>query len=518
MEDEGQRAPAFGDSGTDGSPEAPASGGRRVFATFLTGILLVQAAWILALPAFRGIDEFDHVFKAAAVARGEWTSSGQARHGRGGLVRIPGDIVSAASAVCRGYEYTRPDDCVPVRRFTGGNVEIASAASAYNPAYYLVVGTLARPFHGVEVDYVIRGVTALACALLLAWAATMVASWGRTPWPLVAFTLGLTPVLVYSTAIASPNGVAYSGAALLWTSMLSVVRRRVGTVREAVGAGVGAVALLTMHGTGPMLTFLVLVLVLALRPVRAWLRFVNEHRAVWLGVAAIVLVVALASVAWIGYAHPAAIGEPADAPLTLADDLAFQAVWLLEAIAVFPTVTEYPPAVVYALWGLPLLGVLVLLLRRARGRTLAVVLSTLALLVAIPAAFTAATYADTGLAWQGRYSLPLWLGVSGLAALLASSRRGTFTALVPVVYAMEAAAVAVSVVHVARQEAESGLTAPAASHVPGGLVLVGVLATVGVLLPLLVSRRHLSRSDGADADVDDAEPPTQHPPRGRLLA
>lgn len=474
-------------------------GSRRVFVHVLVGILMVQAAWILALPAFRGIDEFDHVFKAAAVARGEWTSSGQAPQGRGGLVRIPGDLVSAASAVCRSYTYTKPDDCVPVRRFPGGDVEIASAASAYNPAYYAVVGTLTRPFHGAQADYAMRAVTALACAWLLAWAATIVVRWSRSRWPLVVFMLGLTPVLLYSTAIASPNGLAYSGAALLWVSLLSVVRRKAATALEAVGAGTGAVALMTTHGTGPMLAFLALALVLLLQPSRTWRILVVSRWKVWLPVATTVLLVALGCVAWIGYAHPGAIGEPADSPLTVTDLLTFEVLWLLEAVAVFPTVTEFPHPVVYALWGVPLLAMLVQVLRTARGRVLVTAVGLLVLLVTIPAAFTLATYADTGLAWQGRYSLPLWLGLSSVAALLAASRREAAPTWVPLVYGMAATAVAVSVIQVGFREAHGELPSAVAARLPGGLVLVGVLAAVGTLLPLALPRRLLGEGSSGPA-------------------
>ena len=34
--------------------------------------LLLQSAWVLALPPFRGTDEFDHAYRAAEVAGGEW--------------------------------------------------------------------------------------------------------------------------------------------------------------------------------------------------------------------------------------------------------------------------------------------------------------------------------------------------------------------------------------------------------------------------------------------------------------
>jgi hypothetical protein len=415
-------------------------------------------------------------------------------------VEIPGDIVAAASKVCASYEYTGRDNCFAVQKAENGDVVVATAASAYNPAYYLVAGTIARPFHGVAVDYVMRAVTALACALLLAWAAVIVAAWGRTRWPLVAFTLGLTPVLVYSSAIASPNGIAYSAAALLWAAMLSLVRREADTARFALPATVGATALVAMHPTGPMFAFLILALAVTLRPVREWWALVARDRWVWLGAAAAILAVTLACTAWIAYAHPAALGEPTDPPLTALDYVRLQLLWALEAVAVFPTVTEFPPTVVYALWGVPLVAMLGFVAGRARRRVGFMLVTTLVLLVAIPSVFTAITYADEGISWQGRYSLPLWLGVSGIAALIAARwTREPRPALVPVVFAMLATAVTVSTVAVGHHEIDHGPADPAAAHVPGGLLLVGVLAAVGVLVPFMGLGRERTqdrRSDG----------------------
>jgi hypothetical protein len=49
----------------------------------LVGVMLLQSAWILAVPPFRGSDEFDHAFRAAGVATGQWHLSEQASNGRG---------------------------------------------------------------------------------------------------------------------------------------------------------------------------------------------------------------------------------------------------------------------------------------------------------------------------------------------------------------------------------------------------------------------------------------------------
>ena len=46
----------------------------RVAALLFLGTLLLQSAWILTLPPFRGTDEFDHAFRAAQVAGGDWAA------------------------------------------------------------------------------------------------------------------------------------------------------------------------------------------------------------------------------------------------------------------------------------------------------------------------------------------------------------------------------------------------------------------------------------------------------------
>jgi hypothetical protein len=123
---------------------SPTVGARHFGLLLVLGALLTQAAWLLSVPAFRGVDEFDHVYRAAAVARGEWVATGAVpRDGRGGLVTVPRDIVAAAGPECSARPYTRPDNCRPADRPAGGTlglptgdtVLVASAASRYHPAY-----------------------------------------------------------------------------------------------------------------------------------------------------------------------------------------------------------------------------------------------------------------------------------------------------------------------------------------------------------------------------------------------
>ena len=133
----------------------------RVAALFLLGTLLAQTAWILAVPPYRGSDEFDHVYRAGSVASGYWRPDW--RHpadGRGDLIPTPRGLVEDGSAVCSSYDYVGPDNCRPVESLDGGLVTVASAAARYNPAFYWLIGKPAMVTDGVTALYVMRFMSA----------------------------------------------------------------------------------------------------------------------------------------------------------------------------------------------------------------------------------------------------------------------------------------------------------------------------------------------------------------------
>ncbi len=462
---------------------------RRVFWAFFTGLLLAQTAWILTMPTYRGIDEFDHVFHAAAVARGEWTDHGPAENGRGGYVRIPKSIVDAATSVCEYYEYTGRDNCRASRTYSDGDAQIATAAGAYNPTYYVVVGAAALPFGGAAADYVMRAVTAAMCALLLAWAASLINRWARTPWPLVVFSIGITPVMLYSTTIASPNGLTYSGAALVWSALIAATRQERSARQFALPATVGAFALLTTHTTGSLWLVLICLCTVVLLPLRSWLDLLKRDRKVWGLAATLVLVTTLLCAYWVRFANTNALGPRlpgADTdPLDVAQLATYHLLWLFQSIATFPTLDEPPPTLVYALWGLPLAAAFLALARRASGRVRVSFVLVLIFIVVVPSVLTVISYPYEGLAWQGRYSLPLWIGIAFLAGVaLDNPARAPRRALIPAAYLLMAIATAVSTVSVGRHEVSLGPSDPAAAGFPAGFLLVGLLAVVGILLPL----------------------------------
>jgi hypothetical protein len=466
---------------------------RRAFSSMFVSVLLVQLAWALAVPAFRGLDEFDHAYKAAAVARGQLHDAGPTRAGDGRLVSVPRDLVAAARDACRSRPYTGHDSCRPVGTQTDGLVTVDSSAAAYNPAYYAVVGTVALKFSGAWALVAMRGATILLCALMLGWAAAVTARWARTGWPFVTMAVGLTPVLLYSTTIVSPNGLQYAGAVLVWSSMLGLVDDQHSARRFLPALTAGAAVTVATHTTGPLWLLLIALTVFLLEPLRGWVGRVRSDPRAWVASAGLIGAATAACAFWVRHARTNALGAPDESmpALTVTDLLREVLLWVLQTVGAFPMRDEAAAPVTYVVWMLVFLGLAGLFFRRASSRQRWVqVLLALACLV-VPLALTLIAYSSLGLAWQGRYGLPLSVGMPLLIGWALSQRGvGLPPRVAGTVLAALGVASAFAVVQVARHETALAPHPPLADHLPLGLVLVGALAVIAplVMLRLLTAR------------------------------
>jgi Predicted membrane protein (DUF2142) len=364
-------------------------------ATLLTlALLALQAAWVLTVPPFRGIDEFDHVYRAASVADGHWLPSGERpENGRGELVLVPPGIVRDAEPYCSSLPYTGPDNCNAVDTVEPGVVTVGSGAARYNPVFYSLVGSVAQPLDGAPAMYVMRAVNALLCSLLVAAAAWGTSLWARTRWPLVALFAVLTPVAMYTTAVPGPNGVEMCGALGLWAALLGFgtvdapVRRRL-----LVLATVCAVPLTLVRGLGPLwLAVIVLVAWLHVGPRRTF-ALLRETPRTAAGCLLGIGLVALGAVGWILGVDALTPEEAEVAGNPVAETLKQLPAWFLQSIAAFPLRNEPAPPVVYGAGGLVLLALLVAGCRQADRQGRLVLLVAFGLALVIPIVLTVVTY------------------------------------------------------------------------------------------------------------------------------
>ena len=143
------------------------------------------------MPPFAGSDEFDHAYRAAAAARGQWAIDPvDATRGTGAFVTVPADIVEAARSECQHLRYTKDHDCIG-KPASDGNVVVASGAGRYHPLFYAVIGTAAKPFDGAAALYAMRIATALLAAAFVWIAVRAAATWARSPMALPGHRRGL---------------------------------------------------------------------------------------------------------------------------------------------------------------------------------------------------------------------------------------------------------------------------------------------------------------------------------------
>ncbi len=331
-----------------------------------------------------------------------------------------------------------------------------------------------------------RLVTAVLAALLLAWASVVTAGWARNRWPLVCLGLATTPVLLYSSAIASPNGVGYAAAALLWAAGLGLV---VAPVRPRFAALVtAAVVMVATHTTGVMWLALVMGVLAVLQPMSSWRDLLHAQRRRSGAALAVITLSVTACLAWILLAGTNALNPVDEAipPLQVTSVLRSLMLWSFQTIAAFPLRDQPAPLPVYALWLVPFVAVMVMAWRRASRRMQLALGMLLTLWVAVPVALTVVSYASEGFAWQGRYALPLALGFPALAALALNRGRGIPTLPAGLAFTTYAVAHTVSVAFVAGRYGTTPAAPTLATGLPGGFALATTLVLLGGLLPLLL--------------------------------
>ncbi len=411
------------------------------------GLLILQLGWVLALPPFAGMDEWDHAYRASAVAHGQWVAPpSDATRGTGAFVRVPTDIVRAAESECERLDYAGADECVGTAE--GSFTQVASGAGRYPPLYYALVGWPSLFLDGAAALYGMR-----LAGLLLCWGVLMAsfASLRRWASPLAGYVvcLGLTPTVLYASAIVAPNGLEMVSGLALWTALGAIAHddRSVKGDRLAVMLAVASGSLLlSLRSLGPLWAALILALALLAWPA-LWSRIVDLART-RLGALALGWLVAVgaAAVGWILSQASLEVGRPQLSPMDTTEKLLYASkgtvVWTFQFMGAFPYRNQQAHSVVYACLIAVITTILVLALRRAARRERWSLVLTVTACYVIPFAITVATIQSYGNAWQGRYALPLLLGTLVVGGLVLSRR-----VLRPPWWALWGAATLVAIAH-----------------------------------------------------------------------
>jgi len=425
-------APVSTTTADDAPDPAPRAGTRRRTWGVVTWALLSSLclAWALASPLMSAPDEPAHATKAASVVRGQWLGDDV---GGANAVDVPPVYWQAQSQpLCYFFQPEVPADCAPPLDQTSDETVYAeTTAGRYNPVYYLAVGWVTLVDQGVASLWAMRVLTALGCAALLAVGLTSLREVPRPGWLLASATVAVTPMVVYLSGNISPAGPEIAAAFAAWATLLATVRdpRPDLLPHRMARVAVAASLLVNMRGLSPLFLAAIVLTALVAAPWHQVGAVLRDRRS-WLPIA-VVGVATAAATAWIVGTNSLGSGQAVAHPsLTfrgvLTHSLLSTWIYLQNMFGHFGWVDTWLPTWLYVLMLVAVAVLVVLALWRGGTRDRLVLLALGSFTIVAPAVIHASQAQYLGIIWQGRYFLPVAVGMALYAGwALHDARRGT---------------------------------------------------------------------------------------------
>lgn len=399
----------------------------RWWTTFVLTAALCSL-WSLATPLFAAPDEPAHAIRAASVSRLEFVGEEDEQFEDALVVDAPRGYVELGGDVsCYAFMRNVPASCAsfpdesPIDR-------VPTSAGRHPPSYYLVAGIPSLVLHGPVGVYLMRVVSTLLTAAFLASSVITLERFRSPRVGALAILLVATPMLFFIGGVVNPSAAEIPAALCLWVAGFALVSEAPGRIDQRLvrRVAVAAIVLVLSRQLAPLWLGLIALALLAVARSGA-ARALWEHRTArrW---GAAVIVATLAQLAWIAIVRPLdpELGDSA-AVEGLTTGSAFRMSLgetlnrLREMVGWFGWLDSPSPGMTYALWTVAFGILLALALVLARRRVLLVAGAVAVITIAAPIAFETAQAHRIGFFWQGRYSMPLAIGVPVLLALGAST-------------------------------------------------------------------------------------------------
>jgi hypothetical protein len=482
-----------------------------------------QTAWVLATPLMAAPDEPNQAAAGAAAVRGEfYQPEHQTTVGPKSTVTVPGWVRNTVYLPnCFAFRSNVPAHC-PVRLGTSTTpIKTATQFSKYPPTYYLIVGFPSLLIVGADGIYAMRMAGVVVTAALIALGFFLIARFHPRRLPLMGALVALTPMALFIMSVLNASALEVASAFTVWCGGLCLIEHPDPPRSLVLWTTVG-LALLTLSRPTSPVTAVVVVLVLATFAGGHRARELAGHRTLrplWvsfmvaLGVSGLLLAV---------FGAPGLLGHPARIPLGW-----WQIIWQLlrhtgstlrECVGNFGWLDTPVSLEVVVVWSVAVIGLVAygLVVSPSSRRALPLLACSA---LAIRIAFEAPRVNAVGAYWQGRYWLPLLIGVPLLASASAprAGRHGLKRKWSPMLILTGAALVGTALVWAqlsafltALRRYQTGLhaaaSAPSRWSPPGGDATVIALLVSGEILLLALVLQGLRSSPSAPPGGDDPEP------------
>jgi hypothetical protein len=415
------------------------SSSRRVWWTSFVLMTLLSGLWGLASPPFAGPDEPAHVIRAHALDHGELTGKTVNPRLRAELqtddshleVRAPA-IYKNVGTPCFAFDGNTTAACIQVAGSTR-DTDAVTTAGRHPPAYYAIVGIASLLYEpGSGTVYLMRFITALMSGALFASAITALRRTASPTLTAVGLLFAITPMVLFVTGIVNPSAPEIAAAVTLWVCGLILVSGSDEQVdnRLVTIVGISACVLALSRQLAPLWLGLIALVMLGYSK-RTSLR--NLARSGWARLWAVLVVAcAAAQTAWVLIVKPLDATNLErgrfDVPTSEIVQHTFGEGFsrYREMIGLFGWGDTPSPLMTYIVWTAGIGFLFFLAISLATRRHVAVILGLSVAIIVVPIALESAAYRDVGwVFWQGRYTLPLAVGLPILCAVaIASTERG----------------------------------------------------------------------------------------------
>jgi hypothetical protein len=388
------------------------------------------SAWSVSVPLYSGPDETSQVIHAAALVRGQLIGTPTSGyHNPSTIVTVPGTFGNGAQLMrCYTFPPGAPASCAAHVKLSDRPAAFSTYNGRYPPLYYAIDGLPTLVTDSTSAVFWMRLLGALMCSILLGLAVMSMAVWSRSPLLPAGFMCSLTPAVIYTGAVVNPNGLEIAAAICFWCSGLILALEHANNPPRGlvvVFAASGCVLTLT-RPLSPLWTLLALSAVVILaRPRTVWLHFKARRDVRW--ATAAILTSGVFAVIWVLAAHSLWVipTGPHVSPNASDSQIVSQAfgqtwTWLHQMVGVMGWLVAPLPVWTYWTWGIATVALVLLSLRTGRIRTTTVLVALVLLTLLLPVFVELVNARTIDLPWQGRYTLPLAVGIVLLAAASAA--------------------------------------------------------------------------------------------------
>jgi hypothetical protein len=418
----------------DVASAGPPRSGRSFFPVWLTAFLAISAigaVWALANPIGNSPDEPAQIARAAALVRGQWIGTPVPREPVAYTqVRVPRTYALALDGTggpdgahdCYHFQPSVSAACERIAA-SSRSVPVLTYFGHYPPLYFAVVGLPSLLTDGISGLYLMRLVSVLCSAALLASALAVAWKWGSSPLLIGGIVVVSTPTEFFLASSVNASGLEVAAAVCTWVAALVMLRDHAhDPPRGLIVVLASAACVLAL--SRPISTVWLL-LIAGCLVAAGWRRVpvgrLLRRRDVRTALGAVSAAV-LGGIVWVVAVNGTAVVPegpiPATVPLSSVVSRAVALMWggLAQVAGDFGWSGTNEPAVGVLLLAFGAAVPLVVCLARGSNRDLRVLALIIGCAVVVPLVLAVAAARHDGLEEQGRYFLPFWVGVPLFAA------------------------------------------------------------------------------------------------------